>query len=218
MLESLKTILEAEANEAQAAAMSAYMKHRFSFLGIKKPQRASLTKDWIAAARTLPYSDTELLVHALWEAPEREYQYVALDLIMKLERKAPQRAIELYTHCVVEKSWWDTVDLIASNLIATHFKRFPEDKVRLVEDWRNSDNEWLVRCCLLFQLKYKQTTDVELLSSLIQQHAQWKTFFIEKAIGWALRQYAKEDPQWVIDFVERLPMSALSRREALKNV
>lgn len=218
MLTLLKSILEPEARPQQAAAMAAYMKDRFAYLGIKKPERAALSKEWLAEARGLPWGEVDTLVRELWAQPEREYQYVALDLMMKLQRKAPQEAIELYTFCIVEKSWWDTVDLIASNLVGTHFKRFPEDKDRLVEQWRNDDNMWLVRTTLLFQLKYKDETDSDLLASLIRQHAQWKTFFIEKAIGWTLRQYAKTSPDWVLDFIETVTLAPLSRREALKNL
>lgn len=218
MLNQLKSILQAERNEAQASAMAAYMKGRFPFIGIKKPKRTALSKNWIGEASQLPWPKVDLLVRDLWALPEREYQYVALELMKKMQRKAAREAIELYTFCIVEKSWWDTVDLIASNMIGTHFRRFPEDRAELVEKWRNGDNMWLVRTCLLFQLKYKEETDVNLLASLIRQHAQWHTFFIEKAIGWSLRQYAKTSPDWVLDFVETVALAPLSRREALKNL
>ena len=218
MIELLQSLLQDAANPEQAKAMAAYMKGRFAYFGIKKPERAALSKEWIAEAKNLPWEEVEALVRALWAMPEREYQYVALDLMMKLPKKAPREAIELYRFCIVEKSWWDTVDLIATNLVGTHFRRFPEDREKLVAAWRDDQNMWLVRTTLLFQLKYKDETDAELLASLIRQHAGWKEFFIEKAIGWTLRQYGKYNPAWVLDFVDNNTLAPLSRREALKHL
>lgn len=218
MLTKLEAILNANAKPAQALGMEAYMKNRFPFLGIKKPQRAALTKAWIAEARTLSWSDTDALVRELWHKSEREYQYIALDLLMKWKSKAPKEAIDLFLFCIVTKSWWDTVDLIATNLVGTNFTKFPENKTHYITAWRNDPDMWLVRTTLIFQLKYKNETDKDLLASLIIQHADWKEFFIEKAIGWSLRQLAKFDEQWVIHFVQTQSLSNLSKREALKNI
>ena len=117
---------------------------------------------------------------------------------------------------IINKSWWDTVDMIASHLVGTHFKRFPGLIPAYTEKWMASGNFWLQRTALLFQLKYKKETDVELMSDLIKRLAGEKEFFIRKAIGWVLREYSKTDPEIVINFVENQQLSNLSRTEALK--
>ncbi|MFT6151359.1 MAG: 3-methyladenine DNA glycosylase AlkD [Flavobacteriales bacterium] len=117
---------------------------------------------------------------------------------------------------ITNKSWWDTVDLITTNLVGNYFKLFPEQIIPITKIWMESDNIWLQRTCLIFQLKYKEEIDTDLLTDYILQLKDTKEFFINKAIGWILREYTRTNPEWVIDFVNKHELSNLSKREALK--
>jgi 3-methyladenine DNA glycosylase AlkD len=109
------------------------------------------------------------------------------------------------------------VDSISGS-VGVHFQRFPQVRKKYLSKWRTSDNFWLRRSCILFQLDYRTETDFDLLSGIIRENLGSKEFFINKAIGWALRQYARVDPQAVRKFVKSTPLHPLSRREALKHL
>lgn len=116
---------------------------------------------------------------------------------------------------VTHKSWWDTVDYISIKLMGAYFKKFPEQRELYVKKWLASENIWLQRSALLFQLKYKENLDTTILSNAINYLVGSKEFFINKAIGWVLREYSRTNPKWVVDFVEKTNLNSLSRREAL---
>ncbi|MDO8753578.1 MAG: DNA alkylation repair protein, partial [Anaerolineales bacterium] len=150
---------------------------------------------------------------------QREFQYTATSLIGKLENKLEPEFITTLEYLRVTKSWWDTVDSIAGNAVGIHFKRFPKVHEKYLKKWRKSDNFWLRRTALLFQLGYKKETDFDLLCEIIHENLGSDEFFINKAIGWALRQYAWTDPRSVKKFVKATKeLHPLSRREALKNI
>lgn len=115
-------------------------------------------------------------------------------------------------------SWWDTIDVIAPKILGSWFKRYPEHIKPTITRWLKSDNIWLQRSCVLFQLKYKEKTNTQLLSSVIDQLKDSKEFFLRKSIGWVLREYAKTDAEFVKDFVNSRELSPLSRREATKHL
>jgi len=121
-------------------------------------------------------------------------------------------------YLIVTKSWWDTVDTIASHTVGTHFKRFPKIRERYLKKWRESKNLWLRRTAILFQLGYKKETDFELLLEIITENLGSDEFFINKAIGWSLRQYARIDPKAGTKFVKTTPLHPMSRREAMKHI
>lgn len=133
-----------------------------------------------------------------------------------MAKKAEKERIDLYEYLIVNKSWWDTIDYSASNLVGVHFQKFPELIQPYTEKWMDSGNMWLQRTSLLFQLKYKKATDLELLTDYIHQLQGSKEFFINKAIGWILREYSKTNAAWVVDFVNSNQLAPLSHREALK--
>jgi 3-methyladenine DNA glycosylase AlkD len=118
---------------------------------------------------------------------------------------------------ITHKSWWDTVDSV-SHIVGMQFRRYPETREQHLAKWRASNNIWLRRTAILFQLDYKIETDFELLCEIIRENLNSKEFFINKAIGWALRQYARVDPKAVKKFVDSMPLHPLSKREALKNL
>lgn len=212
----LQNHLQPHANPADAAPMSRYMRDQFPFLGIKTPARVAVLKTFIAANGLPPMADLETILKELWALPEREYQYSALTLLDKLTKKLPADAVTWLEYLITHKSWWDTVDLLAGHAVAVHFQRYPDVRDATVAVWRASDNFWLRRTTLLFQLHYKANTDVDLLFSLIRENLDANEFFIQKAIGWALREYSKTDAQAVVNFVQATPLPSLSAREALK--
>ncbi|HEX6269648.1 MAG TPA: DNA alkylation repair protein [Anaerolineales bacterium] len=214
----LKTLFEKHADPTQAAPMKKYMRDQFEFLGIKTPQNKALTEQFIDENGLPAVEDLDIILRELWALPQREFQYVAVGFLGRFEKQLPVEFIKTIEYLIITKSWWDTVDSIAGGTVGTHFRRFPEVRDKYLSKWRASDNFWLRRTTLLFQLNYKQDTDFELLCDLIRENLNSKEFFINKAIGWALRQYARVDPIAVKKFVKSTPLHPLSRREAMKHL
>lgn len=215
-VQALQTHLQPHANPTQAAPMAKYMRDQFAFLGIKTPQRRALLKTFVAANGLPALAELETILKDLWSLPEREYQYSALTLLDKLTKKLPADFVTVLEYLITHKSWWDTVDSLAGHNVAVHFKRYPQVRDATVATWRISDNFWLRRTTLLFQLSYKADTDVGLLFSLIHENLDSDEFFIQKAIGWALREYSKTDADAVVEFIQTTPLPSLSAREGLK--
>ncbi len=214
-VEKLKTLYESQADPQQAEPMAAYMRNQFEYLGIKTPQSQQLLRSFLKLEGLPPLAELESIVRDLWALPQREFQYLAIGLVGKWEKKLPPEFIETLEFMLVTKSWWDTVDTISSN-VGVHFKRHPAVRAEKLAIWRKSDNFWLRRVTLLFQLHYKNTTDFELMKALIYENLGSKEFFINKAIGWALRQYSRVDEKAVREFVAQTPLHPLSAREAVK--
>ena len=117
---------------------------------------------------------------------------------------------------VLNKSWWDTIDFISPKLMANYFKTFPQQRDKYIGKWITSNNIWLQRSSILFQLNYKDELDFEYLSFIIKSLLGSNEFFINKAIGWILRSYSIKHSAWVIDFVNENNLSNLSRKEAFR--
>lgn len=216
-LSTLKSEFNRHANPRRAAAQKAYMKDNFEFYGITAPERKEIQKPFLLKQHLPPKKDLAKLVKELWSKPQREYQMFGQELVNKYSKQLKKEDMALLEYMVTQKSWWDTVDYIAANTIGTYFKLYPELRKRYVKKWLVSNNMWLQRSALLFQLKYKDELDNELLSDTIKQLLGSKEFFINKAIGWILRQYSRVNPGWVKDFVHDNPTLAnLSKREALR--
>lgn len=204
------------ADPDRARQMKAYLKDQFDFFGITSPVRKELIKGYWREYGPPPASEKEEIMRWCWQQPQREWQYFAMDALGRTVRKETAQILPLYEYMIVHKSWWDTIDFIAVNLVGPYFQKFPEEIPAVTRRWMDSDNIWLQRSCLLFQLKYKTALDTNLLESFIQPLASSKEFFIRKAIGWILREYSKTDPDYVVNFVETHDLSGLSHREALK--
>jgi 3-methyladenine DNA glycosylase AlkD len=202
----LVAIFESNADPAQAAPMKKYMRDQFEYLGIKSPKFRELMKQHISEHGLPPVAELDPIVRELWSLPQREFQYVATSLIGRLENQLPANFTKTFEHLLVHKSWWDTVDSLAGGIIGVHFRRFPAVREKTLAKWRKSDNFWLRRTCILFQLGYKKETDFSLLCDIIRENLGSQEFFINKAIGWALRQYARTDPQAVKKFVKATPL------------
>ncbi|MBI5823771.1 MAG: DNA alkylation repair protein [Chloroflexi bacterium] len=216
---ALKSLFEKNANPAQAEPMKKYMREQFEYLGIKTPERAALQNEFIKKNGLPPLDKLDSISRDLWGLPQREFQYTSISLLGKLENKLEAEFITTIEYLLITKSWWDTVDTIAGNTVGVHFKRFPKVREKYLKKWRKSENFWLRRTTLLFQLGYKTETDFDLLCEIIRENFGSDEFFINKAIGWALRQYAHTNPAPVKKFVKATKeLHPLSRREALKNI
>ena len=202
----------------QGAAMSKYMRNKFEYFGINSPTRKDISKPLLSKQEIPAMNDIPDITREFWNLPQRELQYFTLDLLQKFIKKCPADWIDLFEELIITKSWWDTVDGVAPNLVGYLFQRFPTLLESYTNQWMDSENIWLQRSCLLFQLRYKHDTDFELLKSFIEPLAASDEFFIRKAIGWSLRQYAKFNQQAVIQYVAKQPLSKLSRTEALKHL
>ena len=215
-VKSLRALFNQHADPKKAAPMKRYMRDQFEYLGIKVPEMGNLLKQHIREHGLPPLAELDAILRDLWALPQREFQYAANGLLEKFEGELHPDFIETLEYMLVTKSWWDTVDTIATGTLGVHFMRYPKVREKYLARWRKSDNFWLRRATILFQLGYKKDTDFELLCDIIRENLGSQEFFINKAIGWALRQYTRIDPQGVRDFVAATPLNPLSAREALK--
>lgn len=209
-------LFEANKNDENAFWMKKYMRNQFEYYGIKTPMRKELAIAFFREAGLPKTSEIEDIIDELWKLPQREYQYFADTLLFKMIKELNKKHIKLFERMIANKSWWDTVDYIAVKLVGKHFENFPEIMPKHIEAWNSSGNIWLNRTAILFQLQYKKKTNVDLLLEIIEKHAGSREFFIQKAIGWALREYSKTEENAVRKFVMQTNLSPLSKREALK--
>lgn len=209
--------LNSAANPTHAVGMSAYMKHQFAFLGIPAPERRKIIRTIeITAAQQSNQNELLVLAQALWQQPEREFHYCAIELLVRAQKKLSLTALPVIEHLLCTQSWWDSVDPLATQLVSALAQREP-DIITQLDRWQDAPNLWLRRTAILYQLSWKTKTDTERLFQACLVNAHEQDFFIRKAIGWALRQYARTDAVAVINFVACTPLSALSKREALKH-
>jgi 3-methyladenine DNA glycosylase AlkD len=210
---------EANRNPAHAASMKKYMKDQYEYYGISTPDRRAMMTAHIKKHGLPEWSGIEELSRILWEMDERECQYCLVDLMNRMSSNLGPENLPLLEYLITTKSWWDTVDGLAGWLAGDLFERHAGLIQPTTTRWMASGNIWLQRSCLLFQLKYKGDTDLDLLYGFIEELSGHKSFWIRKAIGWILREYSKTDPQEVEAYVSAHPeLSGLSRREALKAV
>ena len=217
-IKGIKDIYSRNANAEKAAGASAYLRNQFEFYGLTMPVRRQLSKAYMNATPLPSYASLTDLVNTLYALPQREFHYFAIELIAAYKKQWQPEIIYLIEKMVVTNSWWDTVDYIASELSAPYFNRFPEQIKTVTGEWNRSENFWLQRSSLLFQKNYKAALDKELLTAYILHLASSKVFFIQKAIGWVLREYSRHDPHWVKTFVNKHQLPALSKRVALKTI
>mgnify|MGYP000860138533 CR=1 FL=1 len=208
--------LENLRNNDNAIPMAAYMKNRFPFLGIKKPVRAALTKPYLKASKQQAV-DWDF-VENCWNKDYREAQYIAVDYLLLHQQRLSEDDLTRIAEYITRKSWWDTVDGL-DEVVGTLASKYPHLK-HTVLTWSKNGNLWLRRVSINFQQKYKENTDTQLLEEVIINNLGSGEFFINKAIGWSLREYSKTNPDWVRAFLARhqSSLSSLSLREAGKYI
>jgi 3-methyladenine DNA glycosylase AlkD len=217
VLERLSQIFGAAADPARATAMAAYMRDRFPFLGLPGPAQRDLTRQVLAGLPAPTEEDLRTVALACWELPEREYQYFACAWLRRHVGRCSADLLPTLGRLIVDRPWWDTVDTLAANVVGPLVTAHPT-LVSTMDEWAAGEDMWLARSAILYQLKYKRHTDTARLFRYCLHHAGHPDFFIRKAVGWALREYAKTDPEAVSAFVERHrgQLSGLSIREATK--
>lgn len=204
-------------NEDDAIAMSLYMRNKFKFLGIKSPKRKEIFKQIFENFKNNKEIDKEFVVK-FFNKDYREFQYIAIDYLIKMKKYFLKDDIFFIKDLIITKSWWDTVDIIASNLLGEICKKYPSLIDEQIVFWINDENMWLRRSSIIFQLRYKENTNLEILQKSIESNIDDDEFFIQKAIGWALREYSKTDYKWVLNFINNHNLSKLSKREAEKYI
>ena len=214
LVAEITAVLEANGDPAQAGKMAAYMQNRFEFAGIPKPELKELIKPFLKDTAKEPLNWD--LVSELWDCKYREAQYIALEYLQKHRKQIVPADIDRLKNCVVEKSWWETVDTL--DAFIGDIVRQDNELVRTMLDWASSENIWLRRVAIDYQQEYKENTDTETLEKILVQNLGSNEFFINKAIGWSLRDYSKVNPEWVAGFVQKYgaKMAPLSVKEATK--
>ncbi|MDR1725243.1 MAG: DNA alkylation repair protein [Bacteroidales bacterium] len=212
--EALFTELYLNKNELIAVQMSAYMRNKFPFLGIQKTKLKEIQKPFIKEMKKNPVDWS--FVDACWKNNYREIQYVALSYLRNNVQKLTDKDLPKLKKLAISKSWWDTIDAI-DKIVGSIISRYPEYEKTIIE-WSVSNNIWLRRIAIDHQLLKKDKTNTALLEKIIVNNLGSKEFFINKAIGWSLRDYSKTNPQWVNEFINKYGdrMNSLSVREASK--
>ncbi|NND02365.1 MAG: DNA alkylation repair protein [Acidimicrobiia bacterium] len=219
-IEFVRRELGKVANAENAKAMAAYMKTDMPFFGVKRPERDSIFKEMTRRYPVETRREYDKAVKELWSQPHREEKYLAIAVARKASDFITPPSLPLYRKLIVEGSWWDFVDDVAANLVGPllldHRPRFAP----VMERWIDDRDMWIRRSALLAHLKHKAATDEETLFDHCLRRAAEPEFFIRKAIGWVLREYAKTAPEAVAEFVlaNRDVWSGLTFREATKHL
>ena len=216
-ISSLQLLFEEKRNPTQALKNKAYMKNHFEFMGIWTADRRLLTKLLLQTYSLPDINTVKKAVLQLWQMEEREYHYAGIQTLAYYHRFWDESTINIIEHCLINHSWWDSVDGLNIDCVSKYFDKFPAS-TPITTRWNESDNIWLQRSSIIFQKSYKSKTNNHLLAKHILYVANSKEFFVRKAIGWALREYAKVNSPWVLDFVGNHTLSPLSKREALKHL
>ena len=213
----LITELEEKRNELLAVSMERYMQDKFRFLGVRGATRTEIYKKYFPEARKSKAIDWDFIENC-WNKEEREFQYVVVYYLKAMQRFFKREDISRLKYLIVTKSWWDTVDLLAK-VVGSLVIRI-EGYEQIMLEWSKDSNIWLRRVAILYQLSLKDKVDKQILDKILVNNLGDNEFFINKAIGWALRDYSKFDPEWVREFIKknRDNMANLSIREASKYI
>jgi 3-methyladenine DNA glycosylase AlkD len=211
--------LLAVADPAKAVQMAAYMKGHFVFLGVTAALRREASRPLLKAAKTSEPDVLLDLADRCWNEPEREFHYVGMDALRAGATHLRASDLGAIRGFITKTPWWDTVDSLAVHTVGTMVTNHAE-LVDDMDDWIESDDIWIARTAILHQLMYRGRTDVNRLFTYCAMRTDDTDFFMRKAIGWALRQYARTDPVAVVSFVKQHEedLSGLTKREALKHV
>ena len=213
----LITDFEENRNELLAESMSKYMQDKFRFLGVRGATRTEIYKKYFPDARKTKTIDWDF-VENCWNKEEREFQYVVVYYLKAMQKFLKREDISRLKYLIVTKSWWDTVDLLAKVVGSLVIRIEGYDQIML--EWSKDSNIWLKRVAILYQLSLKDKVDEIILDKILVNNLGDNEFFINKAIGWALRDYSKFNPEWVREFIKKNKdnMANLSIREASKYI
>ena len=218
-INQLETTFQAHENKENSLAMAKYMKNHFAFYGIKTTERRLLFKEIWNANKDEIKKDVQNIATSLYTKKQRELHYCAIEIVIReCKGNYNKSDIHFIEKLLTTNSWWDSVDNISKYILGQYLLEFPDAVEDTIEKFSNSDNLWLNRSVILFQLGFKEKTDFDLLKAICLQHENSTEFFIQKAIGWSLREYAKTNPHQVIDFVTHSNLKPLSKKEAVKNL
>jgi 3-methyladenine DNA glycosylase AlkD len=222
IVDALRGGLAGLADPVAAESMQKYMKSAMPFRGVAKPVRRQLLR---VAVAEHPVPDADSLRGAateLWDGARfREERYLALSLVdhPRHARMLDPSWVPLLREWIVTGAWWDFTDEIATRRIGPLLRAHPADLTPVLKEWVTDPDRWLRRTSVICQLGAGPATDITLLTDAIEANAADSDFFLRKGIGWALRQHARTDPEWVRGFVAAHPqLSPLTRREALKHL
>ena len=209
--------LEENRNELLAESMSKYMQDKFRFLGVRGASRTEIYKKYFPEARKSKAIDWDFIENC-WKKEEREFQYVVVYYLKAMQKFLKREDISRLKYLIVTKSWWDTVDLLAKVIGSLVIRIEGYDQIML--EWSKDSNIWLKRVAILYQLSLKEKVDKQILERILVGNLGDSEFFINKAVGWALRDYSKYNPEWVREFIKKNKenMANLSIREASKYI
>lgn len=213
--EELLIAMKENADAEKAEKMSAYMRNQFEFLGIQSVLRKEISKPYLKELKSKKDMDWEFVFSA-WDSDYREMQYIAGEYLKASIKKMKLKDIEKIKELALKKSWWDTIDFL-DGIAGALAMNYPELDDLMIE-WSTDENFWLRRVAIDHQLKRKEKTNTELLEKILVNNLNQTEFFINKAIGWSLREYSKTNPEWVSSFIDRHRdgLSNLSIKEGSK--
>lgn len=213
-------LLSDAADMDKARAMASYMKSEMPFYGVAAPERKAILRTLVTTHPAASRGNYEAAVRALWRGSHREERYLAVGYARSFPRYVSLTSIPLYRTMIRQGAWWDFVDEIAVHLVGKVLERQRAGLTSTMDTWTASADMWLRRTSIIAQLAHKTDTDTALLERACTRNLDDTEFFIRKAIGWALREYGKTDPDWVKTYVQthETDMSGLTRREATKHL
>lgn len=217
-IDTLKKLFTSHANATLSVGMSAYMKNNFPFFWIQTPLRRQLEKERMKSFTCETRDEVKKLSIELWNKQEREYHYAAIGLLEKYKKLWVEESIHHFEWMILHNSRWDSVDSIDTRLVWQYFLMFPKTKEKVALRWAKSDNIWLKRTAIQFQLLYKKQVDTELLEQIFAHTKDSLEFFIQKSMGWMLREYSKTNPARVRKYIKNNQLSKLTVREGSKYI
>ncbi len=215
----LTEALSAMKNDHEAQRWKAYMKGHFEYFGVATNDRRKILKPLIEKYHIDLRKNYDAVFFELMQTNERELHHCGMEIFLEYFKKnVKSNTIQFIENMILTNSWWDTVDFLAKYGVGGYLELFPEQKYQVIEKFSNSQNMWLNRTAIIWQLGKKQKTDFDILISECEKHKHSDEFFIQKAIGWALRDYAHVNPTGVLDYVNNTNLKPLSKKEAIRKI
>lgn len=215
-IKTLYAEFELKRNPDIATSQKEYLRNKFEHFGLKTPVRRAIQKPFFEKEILPKKGEAVEIVKYLWTLDYREFHHFGQELLYKYKKYFEEIDIDLFEYMIVNQSWWDTVDFIATKLVFEYFETFPHQEKEVIERWLKSNDIWLQRSILIFQLNRKKSLNEEMLVDIITELKNVDEFFIQKAIGWTLRSHSRFNPEWVETVVDECSLTGLARKEALR--